>query len=224
MLAIGRGEAPLPVYIGGTFFLCHWKGEAPLPVYIGDTFFLCHWWGFLVSWIHYGPRKGGSNKKVKQANKGKQPPAKLLAEPSPSSSDDEFEDPIQHLEALVWKHGGPILQAESVVGGKKPRQVTNRSFQAQVLANLVVLEDDSGETSTSGQAAGDGGALGSGQPVVESSKDANQVAVYKGLQLMDGKSGGGPPVTTLWPLGLVQQGSSSGFQQQQQLVPADPPG
>lgn len=54
---------------------------------------------------------------------------------------------IQHIDVLVRNCRGPCLQLPTDVGGKCTRQEANNSFQVQMLASLVALEDGSNESS-----------------------------------------------------------------------------
>lgn len=94
---------------------------------------------------------------------------------------------IQHLEALMKKHGGPVFQPPSAVGGKCTRQSVNKSFQVQVLANLAALEDGSGETSL-GVASTSSSGQEMDPAVSDSSEDVSQMEVYKAPLVLDSMS------------------------------------
>lgn len=81
---------------------------------------------------------------------------------------------------------------------KCTQKAANKSFQAQVLANLVVLEDDKGETSMGGLAVPGGGVPASGGQAPETAADANQMVVYKGPAVADGKAAAGIQGVLSW--------------------------
>lgn len=98
------------------------------------------------------PRKNGGK------GKGKQPAPERTTTTTPVSLDEEWEDPvnmaiIQRLEVLVKKRGDPAFQPIVTAGSKRTRHSANKSFQAQVLADLAAFEDDGCETSEAGMAA-----------------------------------------------------------------------
>lgn len=93
-----------------------------------------------------------------------------------------------------------MVQTGDAIGGKRTRQSCLKSFQVQVIDNLVVLEEVGGETSMAGTAG-----ASTGEGVVEpqgvvAAKGSLQMVVYNPPNSSDGKLASTDTVgITSWP-------------------------
>lgn len=86
-------------------------------------------------------------------------------------------------------------------GAKRTRLSSQKSFHAQVLANLAALEEDGGETSTQDQWSS--GSSCTQQQNELAQKGASQLVVYTPPTQVDGKSSTAAAGTVGWPWGVT---------------------